>query len=166
VLYADRNAGTRERVHDHYLKGTIWCGRCRRRLVLRPSTSATGRQYFYFICRGIQEKDCDLPSLPVAKVERAVIDHYSRISIPERHRKTLETLAENVSNESATITASLRQQLSKQLEEFDRQEDRFLDLIGDPEWPQDKIKTRLQKVRESKQRIAHQLATGLTRALP
>jgi site-specific DNA recombinase len=157
VLYTDRNAGTRERVHDHYLKGTIWCARCRRRLVLRPSTSATGRKYFYFICRGIQENDCDLPSLPVDKVERAVVDHYSRISIPERHRKTLETLAEDVSTDSATTATGLRQQLAKQLTDLDRQEDRFLDLIGDPEWPQDKIKTRLQKIRESKQRIAHQL---------
>ena len=48
--------------------------------------------------------------------------------------------------------------LSHQLEELDRQEDRFLDPIGDPDWPQGKIKTRLQKVRESKQRITHQLA--------
>ncbi|MGH3923033.1 MAG: recombinase family protein, partial [Pseudonocardiaceae bacterium] len=38
VLYTERNAGTRNRVHDHYLKGTIWCARCRRRLILRPST--------------------------------------------------------------------------------------------------------------------------------
>jgi hypothetical protein len=66
----------------------------------------------------------------VAEVERAVIDRYGRISIPERHRKTLATLAEKVSTDSATMTANLCQQLTKQLEEFDRQEDRFLDLIG------------------------------------
>jgi site-specific DNA recombinase len=158
VLQTDRIAGTRDRVHDHYLKGTIWCARCRRRLILRPSTSATGRRYFYYICRGLQEGGCKLPSLPVEKVERAVIDHYSRISIPAQHRKTLETLAQEVSTDSAATTSNLRHQLSAQLEDLDRQEDRFLDLIGDPEWPQSKIKARLQKVRESKQRITHQLA--------
>jgi hypothetical protein len=41
--------------------------------------------------------------------------------------------------------------------ELDRQENRVLDLIGDPEWPQAKIKSRLQTIRESKQRTAHQL---------
>jgi hypothetical protein len=78
-------------------------------------------------------------------------------SASERHRKTLETLAEEVSSDSAATTKNLRADLSKQLAELDRQEDRFLDLIGDPDWPQDKIKARLQKVRESKQRINHRL---------
>ncbi len=62
VLYSERGAGTRQRHHEHYLKGTVWCDRCKRRLILRPSTSKTGRQYFYFICRGVQERDCDLPA--------------------------------------------------------------------------------------------------------
>ena len=157
VLYAERNAGTRERVHDHYLKGTIWCARCRRRLILRPSTSKTGRRYFYYICRGVQETDCDLPALPLHKVEHAVTDHYSHISISQRHRETLKNLALSAANDSKQTTAKLRTSLREQLTELDRQEDRFLDLISDPEWPQDKIKTRLQKIRESKQRITHQL---------
>jgi hypothetical protein len=44
-----------------------------------------------------------------------------------------------------------------QLAELNRQEDRFLDLIGDPEWPQDKIKARLRNVQEDKQRAERQL---------
>jgi site-specific DNA recombinase len=159
VLYTDRAAGTRERVHDHYLKGTIFCARCRRRLILRPSTSKTGRRYFYYICRGVQEADCDLPALPLHKVEHAVTQHYSHISISERHRKILESLATSAADDSKETTAKLRASLRAQLTELDRKEDRFLDLIGDPEWPQDKIKARLQKVKESKQRITHQLET-------
>ncbi|MGH3783316.1 MAG: recombinase family protein [Pseudonocardiaceae bacterium] len=157
VLYIERNAGTRDRVHDHYLKGTIWCARCRRRLILRPSTSKTGQVYFYYICRGVQEADCDLPALPLHKVEHAVTQHYSQISISQRHRETLENLAVSAADDSQQTTAKLRASLRAQLTELDRQEDRFLDLIGDPEWPQDKIKARLQTVRESKQRITHQL---------
>jgi hypothetical protein len=41
-----------------------------------PPSQQDGNIYFYFICRGVQEHDCDLPSLPVAKVEKAVTDHY------------------------------------------------------------------------------------------
>jgi site-specific DNA recombinase len=157
VLYAEHNAGTRRRVHDHYLKGTVWCGRCRRRLILRPSTSKTGAVYFYFICRGLQDHSCDLPSLPVAKVERAVLDHYAHVSIPAQHRRTLETLAASVVTDSREATTELRAKLRTQLRDLDAQEDRFLDLIGDSDWPQDKIKKRLQVVRENKARIAQQL---------
>jgi site-specific DNA recombinase len=157
VLYVQRGAGTRQRRHNHYLKGTVWCGRCKRRLILRPSTSKTGERYFYFICRGVQERDCDLPALPLAKVERAVIDHYSLVSIPALHRELLRIAADAATQDSGEATRSLRESLGKQLAELDVQEDRFLDLIGDPEWPQEKIKARLQAVRQSKQRIAHQL---------
>src|SRR6185437_13842648 len=157
VLYVDRNAGTRERIHDHYLKGTIWCSRCRRRLILRPSTSKTGRKYFYYICRGVQEGNCDLPALPLHKVEHAIIQHYSQISIAKQHREALESLATTAVADSKETTAKLRASLRAQLGELDRQEDRLLDLLGDPEWPQDKIKTRMRQVRESKQRITHQL---------
>jgi site-specific DNA recombinase len=157
VLYTERNAGTRERVHNHYLKGTVWCARCRRRLILRPSTSKTGQRYFYYICRGVQDGDCNLPALPLHKVEHAVTEHYSRISIPERHRETLKILAVSAADDSKETTAKLRASLREQLTELDRQEDRYLDLIGDPEWPQEKIKARMQQVRESKQRITHQL---------
>jgi site-specific DNA recombinase len=161
VLYTERNAGTRERVHDHYLKSTIFCARCRRRLILRPSTSKTGQRYFYYICRGVQEADCDLPALPVHKVEHAVTQHYNRISISEQHRKTLENLALSAANDSRETTTKLRASLRAQLTELDHQEDRLLDLIGDPEWPQDKIKSRMQKVRKSKQRITHQLQSTI-----
>lgn len=157
VLYTERNAGTRERVHDHYLKGTIFCARCRRRLILRPSTSKTGRLYFYYICRGVQEGDCDLPALPLHKVEHAVTQHYTQISISEQHRKTLENLAVSATEGSKETTAKLRTSLRAQLAALDRQEGRYLDLIGDPNWPQDKIKARMQEVRENKQRITHQL---------
>jgi site-specific DNA recombinase len=157
VLYTERNAGTRERVHDHYLKGTIWCARCRRRLILRPSTSKTGQRYFYYICRGVQEADCDLPALPLHKVEDAVTNHYSQISLSQQHREALENLAVSAADDSKETTAKLHASLRAQLTELDRQEDRLLDLIGDHEWPQDKIKTRIQKMRENKQRITHEL---------
>ena len=161
VLYVDRNAGTRERVHDHYLKGTIWCARCRRRLILRPSTSKTGRKYFYYICRGVQEGSCDLPALPLHKVEHAITQHYNHISIARQHREALESLAITAANDSQETTAKLRASLRTQLAELDRQEDRLLDLLGDPEWPQEKIKTRIRRVRENKQRITHQLDSAV-----
>jgi hypothetical protein len=33
VLAANGHSGIRRRVHQHHLKGLLWCGRCRKRLV-------------------------------------------------------------------------------------------------------------------------------------
>jgi site-specific DNA recombinase len=157
VLYAERGAGTRQRVHDHYLKGTVWCARCQRRLILRPSTSKTGNIYFYYICRGVQQHDCDLPALPIAKVERAVTNHYTTIAIPAHHRARLETLATQACTDSHETITTLRTGLRQQLTELDQQEDKYLDLLGDPDWPQAKLKTRLRDLRDSKLRITRKL---------
>lgn len=37
------------------------------------------------------------------------------------------------------------------------EEDRCVDLVGDPEWPQDKIATRLRQIRDERSRLARQL---------
>jgi hypothetical protein len=105
-----------------------------------PPSQQDGNIYFYFICRGVQEHDCDLPSLPVAKVEKAVTDHYARVTIPAQHRATFETLAADACADSTETTTKLRATLWRQLTELDRQEDRYLDLLGDPDWPEQRLK--------------------------
>jgi DNA invertase Pin-like site-specific DNA recombinase len=52
VLVAHDVSGERLRVHPHYLKGTIYCGQCHRRLSL---TLAKGR-YPYFFCLGRHQR--------------------------------------------------------------------------------------------------------------
>lgn len=98
-----------------------------------------------------------LPSLPVAKVEKAVRDHYTRVTIPAQHRATLETLAADACTDSQQTITQLRANLRQQLTELDRQEDRYLDLLGDPDWPEHKLKARMRDIRASKQRITREL---------
>lgn len=80
-LLASRfRAGEKQRTHNHYLKGTVYCARCGSRLCL---TNAKGR-YLYFFCSGRHHyrTGCDLPYLPADEVERAVADHYRSVRIP------------------------------------------------------------------------------------
>ena len=73
VLRAHAVSGEKQRVHLHYLKGTVYCKRCGARLCL---TNAKGR-YLYFFCLGRQKGNgCTLPYLPAADIEDRVIDHY------------------------------------------------------------------------------------------
>ncbi|GEB15573.1 hypothetical protein NSI01_38880 [Pimelobacter simplex] len=40
ILFGERRAGTRRRVHHHYLKGLLWCARCDRRRSSRPAAAS------------------------------------------------------------------------------------------------------------------------------
>jgi site-specific DNA recombinase len=58
------------------------------------------------------------------------------VAIPAQHRVTLETLAADACTDSKETTTKLRANLRRQLTELDQQEDRYLDLLGCPDWPE------------------------------
>ncbi len=60
VLALHGGGGTRQRTHNHYLKGTLWCARCGRRFIIMRGRG-NGGTYFYFICRGRQGDGCTQP---------------------------------------------------------------------------------------------------------
>ncbi len=66
VLDTHRAAGERQRTHRHYLKGTLWCGRCHdrggdTRMLLQRTVGRHGGEYWYFFCAGRQRGTCDSP---------------------------------------------------------------------------------------------------------
>src|SRR3569833_2166223 len=71
-LDGERGGGTRNRKYNHYLKGTVWCRRCKRRLMIMRGKNRRGDVYFYYICRRRQNRTCDNPYMPVTEVEKAV----------------------------------------------------------------------------------------------
>src|SRR6266498_1208538 len=157
MLDARRAGGVRERNHNHYLKGVVWCHRCRRRLMIMRGKSHTGELYFYYFCQGRQRHVCDLPYLPVERVETAVLDNYATITLPAELRDRIAARMDEALSGSASTAAELRARVSAQLAKLNTQEDRFLDLIGDPDWPQDKIAARLRKIRDERDRLTRQL---------
>ncbi len=84
VLSAHNSAGDRRRRHDHYLKGTVYCGACGSRLMISNARSASGNIYPYFVCAGRHAKrtHCTRPAILVDKMEQLVADHYKTIQIP------------------------------------------------------------------------------------
>ncbi|MGH3548507.1 MAG: recombinase family protein [Pseudonocardiaceae bacterium] len=82
VLKAHDRAGEKQRIHNHYLKGSIFCAECGSRLCF---TQAKGT-YQYFYCLGRQQRrtTCRMPHLPVADVEEAIQRYYRTITLPEQ----------------------------------------------------------------------------------
>ncbi len=80
VLKAHGLAGERDRKHDHYLKGTLYCGRCGSRMSLTHA-KGNGGTYRYFFCIGRARRNgCDQRYIPVDVVERAVERTYAELA--------------------------------------------------------------------------------------
>jgi site-specific DNA recombinase len=92
VLIAHRLSGDRAPKHGHYLKGTVYCGCCGRRLLFTRCTGRHGQKFDYFVCAGRhKEKKCSLPYLPVHLVEHFITRYYeSQIKIDGERIAELE----------------------------------------------------------------------------
>ncbi len=144
-------SGQRDRVLQHYLKGILFCDRCERnertsRLIYTEATNRSGNRYGYFLCRGRQDGVCDLPYLPVDKVEQAIVDHYETLNLPTNFVDDVRQLLDDALTEEQHSVAELHAAVSRKLKELETKEDRLLDLLTDDRLPQAKVREKLRKI--------------------
>ncbi|MCM3897868.1 recombinase family protein [Gordonia sputi] len=153
----DRSArGQRDRVLYHYLKGLLYCERCRAngrtsRLVYTEA-KGNGGNYAYYLCLARQRGECDLPHLPVLDVEWYVLDHYAKLGLPP---KFLDYIREAIDVAMADAQARVRDLYTayrKKLDKLAQQEERLIDLASDGELAPDKIRARLRKIQVERTR--------------
>ena len=120
--------GDKRRLHHHWLKGTVHCGECGKRLIYTRARNRHGTTYEYFYCVGRQHYDrsCQQGWMSVDAVEDAVIAHYKTIQLsPVRQAKVRAHVLTRI--EALERTAD--QQRDKQQAHIDRIETEQLRLI-------------------------------------
>lgn len=55
------------------------------------------------------------------------------------------------------MAGKLRTQLSNQLATLDTQEDRYLDLVGHPDWPKEKLSAKMRGIRQERAKVQERL---------
>ena len=83
LMRARRAAGEKNRTHQHYLKGSVFCGRCGSRLSLSKA-KGHGGTYFYFYCLGRHERrsGCQQPYIQADVIEEAVARYWRTVRLP------------------------------------------------------------------------------------
>ena len=91
LLQSNQN-GERKRIHDHYLKSTVYCGKCGARLIICNSKSRSGNRYPYFVCSAKNNKrnDCDQRALLIDDVADSIAALYERINFSSEFRALIE----------------------------------------------------------------------------
>lgn len=158
VLQARSARGQRDRVLWHYLKGMLFCGRCRSaertsRLIYTEATGKTGSRYGYFLCRARQEGLCDLPHLGVELVEQALVEHYSSLQLPADFASAVRQLLDDALADEQASIKDLHASLNRQLRTIDEKIARLVDLAADGTMPQAQIKAKIQTLKLDRSRI-------------
>lgn len=158
VLDVQRGGGTKESRHNHHLKGALWCDRCGKRFIFEPGRSHTGRRYYYFACAGQKLHACDMPRLPAHLVEAEVERHYATLAIPAQAANQLRQAMDEAINSSQKSTAELRKALNNECKRLEALEDQYMELVGHPDWPQDKLTAKMRDIAIEKADLHARLA--------
>ncbi len=119
-----------------------------------------GGEYFYFMCRGRQMKLCDHPYVPVDVMEEAVEKHYAHaVILPEDTKVKVREAVQAAIDEQFSLTDEMRDQFTRQLEKLDSKKSYFLDLAAEEGWPKDKLREKINGIRDERTKITRQLQT-------
>ena len=130
VLAAHNYAGEKQRTHNHYLKGSVYCGCCGSRLGISNSRSSNGDVYDYFYCLGRQRDrhSCSQSVVRVRRVEYLIERHYLTVQLsPERIQEIRLTLSEALAARREEAEAQERVQTLR-IERLSREREKLLQL--------------------------------------
>ena len=91
AVLGSHRSGERERMHNHFLKSTVVCGRCGSRLLVQNTKNGKGVLYPYFICARRQRlHDCSFKAVLIEVVEAQMQEVYRRLYVSETDRQEIE----------------------------------------------------------------------------
>jgi site-specific DNA recombinase len=123
LLSEKRVSGERSQKHRHYLRGSIFCGECGRRLVYGLSRSCTGKRYAYYFCVGrVKGTSCTMrtninPQLIEQAIQRYYVERPVQLTPKQAQRRTeaIEALVA-VSQQAVTQVREAKTRLIRALE--------------------------------------------------
>lgn len=102
MLAAHNHAVEKDRKHHHYLKGSLYCGRCGSRMSLIHAKGNGGTYPYFFCIARMKGTGCEQPYVPVELVERAVESAYAQVRLPAKRaqlvRVTLDKALDLLAN--------------------------------------------------------------------
>lgn len=153
LLKARRN-GERSRIHTHYLKSTIYCFNCHRRLLVHKARSKSGRIYSYFVCSGRQKAPkCTQQALPIADVERRIEEAYSSVEISSARRRQLEQAHRKRLNIDTLDRDQRLSDLDEQADVIASRQAKLLDLYYSDGIPREMLTKEQKKLSQEMARI-------------
>jgi site-specific DNA recombinase len=108
LLAAHAHLGEKDRVHRHYLRGSIFCSNCGGRLVYSQS-KGNGGTYAYYLCVKKKTKDngCTRPAVRLERIEDGIAAFYRRFHIrPEAAEKIRAAVRAELSREQSEARSS------------------------------------------------------------
>lgn len=155
TVLSTRRQGERSRIHDHYLKSTVYYGDCGWRLIVHRPINSQGIQYFYYACNGRFSKktNCHLPVVPQDWLEQQVANCYKTIQIHPNAKQDIDSKLREYLEQSQSDRTEHLAQLAKRRKDIEAKQAKLLSAYYD-----DSI--AMQLLAKEQQRLQAELTTS------
>ncbi|MDR1449593.1 MAG: recombinase family protein [Propionibacteriaceae bacterium] len=128
VLDSHKSAADATQVHDHYLKGTVYCRQSGSRLIICNARNRQGKVYPYFVSSGRHgdTSGCARQAMLIDDVERLIESFYETIQVSGQTR---QNVAEMLHAEFDRLMASETKGLARLATDRDRLDDERMKLL-------------------------------------
>ncbi len=119
TLESQRQGGLRTQYRPHYLAGTLYCGKCGRRLGFGQHTAKSGNKYAYFSClsRSHPSGSCGAKYIPAHLAEKAIgAVHARRWLTDEETQQVREALHAFLSENASTARREAQRHQARERE--------------------------------------------------
>ncbi len=147
-LTANNQAGTNQRTHRHYLKGSAYCGSCGSRLMLLDTTNRHGSRYAYFICSGRHTKrtECTRQAMLVDTIADLIEREYRTIALSPDLRDHVDQLVNEDFDALHAAAETERRDLAARRTKLIAQRQKLLDAHYAGAIPLDLLKTEQDRI--------------------
>jgi site-specific DNA recombinase len=151
VLHARNAAGNKDRVHAHYLKGSVFCGACGSRLVFSRN-KGRGGTYDYFFCMGRKNKRnrCLRSAVRVRAVEAGVVEFYNSFQLGRERAAQIQAAVLVELEESRKMAARDEKRAKRRLVLVDDQRQKLMEAHYSEAVPLDLLKAEMQRLMREK----------------
>lgn len=147
VLAAHNHVGEKDRIHTHYLRGTIYCSNCGGRLVFSRNVG-NGGAYDYFLClkKKLRESDCRRPAVRVERVENGIATFYSRFQVAPAYAEQIRRAVHEELDSQQTEASRGLKRATKRKQQVQDERQKLLQAHYAGAIPQDLLATEMKRL--------------------
>ena len=162
VMHAHNTAGEKDRTHNSYLRGTIWCSHCGTRMVYSKNRGKSGNTYEYFFCMGRKDKKnpCPRGFVKLPAIESGIEEFYKHMQIKattaERIREIVLDELDTATREAADAVAAA----TRNKAQLERERAKLLEAHYAGAVPLDMLKSEMDRLTRALNAAERDLAEG------
>ncbi len=147
ILAAHAHRGEKDRVHNHYLRSTIYCSACEGRLVFSRHRGNGGTyDYFHCVKKKTKTNNCRRPAVRIERIEAGIAALYAHLQIDEEKVAKIQSAVQSEMSAQVAHAAASTKRAQQRRARLEDERQKLLQAHYAGAIPQDLLAMEMQRL--------------------